>query len=261
MAHTFRKIRHFIEEFSPGSYSLIVAVPIVLLVVGYLIWNSYLYTFGFVEDQLLRGRFILTGAGFFLLTFWGLSVFTLAARSVEWLAKKVSPVFRFLDKKGTFSRNRTFPSFVIFYAVASLSLFWWTCYVIGIFPTMPMVLGGGQPRSLSLISSELDMALLNSIQISRADGAEYQTINLCVFHENSQAIYVIQDNRVLMLDRSLFSGHGSLPGVKVLLEQSCIDSARGWVFTGLYSSVKLFWVSFKNLIAPFYGGERIQLVF
>ena len=67
--NNFNTFVSLIEEISPKRYSVILVVPVIFLILGYLIWNIYLYTFGFIDNELIRGTFILVGFFFSLFTF------------------------------------------------------------------------------------------------------------------------------------------------------------------------------------------------
>lgn len=205
----FGKILEFIQKNSVA----LALLPIILLVVGFFIWDIYLYMLGFLEYEILRAKFIISGLIFFLIAF-ALLQFTLWVFKFKTLDK---PLFKFIR--------------------IPILLIWIFFYSIFIHPMIPSFLGGGQPRALSLITSKETMVALNSLDIKNGEGGQYQTENLCVVHENSKGIYILKENRILMLDKSLFEGLVSLPGIKKFIELDCNRLARNWLYTGLISQL------------------------
>ncbi|MFA5841889.1 MAG: hypothetical protein WC835_02950 [Candidatus Paceibacterota bacterium] len=205
----FKNLKAKIVEYSPDQYSIILVFPIVLLIAGFFVWNIYLYTLGFTNDDILRSRFILTGLLFLFVSFF---------------------VFRLILKKVRVSI--AIPLFFI----------WMVFYSVFLFPILPLFLGGGQPISLSLVATPENMKTLKSLSIQGGDGAPNQTENLCIAHEGSSgAVYVLRSDRVFLIDRSLFNGFGSLPGAKsYIIEPACIAYALSWSAQGLVSSLALF---------------------
>lgn len=244
---SLKTLNNILEEYSPENYSVLLALPILLLVIGFLIWNFYLYSFGFIEDEILRTKFIPTGLCFVVtsLFFW----FILN------LIKKT--VFNFLEKeKIECSIFSCCYSARLFLNILIITI-WFSFYLFYVFPILPSVLGGGQPRALSLLVVDKEsLSALNSLNIHLATGAINQTENLCIVHENSQGIYVIRKDRILMLDRSLFRGFGSLGGIRVEQEQECIRNAVGRFHEGSSLSIILLVSQVSNLVSYLIGQEQ-----
>lgn len=232
-----KKMIALIETYSPVRYSVLLGLPIFGLIVGFFIWNIYLSSLGFFEDELLRAKFILSGFLFFFVTLF------------LWLLLRIVFKILFCFKK----EKIKIPQFLF----PLLGILWLMFYTIFLFPVLPNFIGGGQPRSLSLIAEEDNLKILNSLEIKLAGGATYQTENLCITHENSRTIYILRENRILALDKSLIQGFGSLPGIKSINEQMCIEYAQSWSRQGLIFSFILFRTSFTNLFRSILGKPEI----
>lgn len=279
----FKKFIKLIEDYSPRKYSIVLALPVFGLIFGFFIWNIYLFNFGFLEEELLKAKFILSGAIFLIVTSVVAVFFILIYDAIIFLckisykflnwsreklknAKRVDKILLFLFKipisyfwkkakmlMGQFLKREIFyPAYVL------LFLFWLVFYTIYLFPIVPALIGGGQPRSISLLATSQNMQVLNSLGIIKGEGADYQTENLCLVHENSQSIYILRNDRVLMLDKSLIQGFGSLPGKKSIYEQYCIQLARLWSFQGYQVSKLLLITSSINLISERFGLPQIR---
>ncbi len=195
-----KKVVKSLEEYSPKRYSLLLVVPIIFLIIGFFIWNIYLFSFGFLEGEILRAKFILTGLVFSIFTLYASLVYKFTAGALNFLKKtflaqvrfvvrfssSFFPLSPFLNReiKLNFLMSITYWSIVGF-----LTTWWFIIYVAYIFPIIPGSLGGGRPRALSLFADSEKMRMLNSIQVKVGDGADFQTENVCVVHENSQSIF------------------------------------------------------------------------
>lgn len=251
-----KNIKTFIEEHSPSSYSAVLVVPVLFLIFGFLIWNTYLYTFGVIEEDILRGQFIMTGFLFLFLSLLVVTVIDLIRRFLKWLYQIIiSPVVSYINnkiskesvfKKGIKDFFSLSPMFKISFCI-TISFLWFVFYVVGIFPFIPAAMGGGQPRSISLLASEVTMPMLNSLGLAKGEGAVYQTVNVCVVNEDSQGVTILLDDRVLRIDHFLYNGFGSLPGLSAIAEQKCVIYAHNWSVQGLIFSSMLFETSFINL--------------
>jgi hypothetical protein len=247
----FKKIKIWVEINSPKNYSIILIIPITLYIFGFLIWNTYLYSFGFSETEILKAQFITTGFAFFLFSF--LLWLVIRVFIIFWLVlKRIIRLFlKSIDKF-----KITLPYDIKIFLSLCIVLFWMLFYVGYIFPILPQILGGGQPRSVSLIS-ESKMQVLNSLGIELGAGATHQTENLCIIHENERGIYVIREDRILMIERSLFQGFGSLGGERSVHEQHCIQYAIYGCRKGIYFSLMLLpKIQIKNLFAPIFGYDK-----
>jgi len=233
---SLKQIKKFIETYSPRAYSIILAAPVGVLILGFIIWNIYLYSFGSIEDEILRAKFILSGFTFCVISYflWRIAKFIVNIFSIL-----LNKVIKYKEKEKTGERG-----FRLIHAL--IALIWIFFYTLFIFPVIPVIFGGGQPRSLSLIATAESMSVLNSLEIQKGIGADYQTENLCIVHENSHAVYILREDRILSLDRSLFQGLGSLPGIKSFHEQQCIEYAYAWSVQGTFFSIILVFINIVN---------------
>jgi len=269
MSNLFKRLKKWIENYSPQSYSLLLAVPIIFLIIGFFIWNTYLYSFGFIEGELLKAKFISAGLCFILSlpiiwTIWIVLkkiynlIFLKLLNKIYKLTilkfPKLTKSTKHITKSTTSLINRKRFLYIIFII---LSFAWFIFYVYFIFPILPSLIGGGQPRSVSLIANKETMPILESLEIDLAEGAIHQTENLCIVHENAQGVYVIRDDRILMLDRSLFQGFGSLGGIRAVHEQKCIEYTKQRTRESFIWSCMLFIAQIRNLIAEIFGYPKI----
>lgn len=258
----------FIEQYSPRNYSLVLVVPVVFLILGFLIWNAYLYTFGFVEGDVLKAKFILAGFTFSLATLYLVVFLT----QVFYALKKgwkillrftkfiCSPVLQIPILRAVINQEHlryVYQLFLISFFTL-LTLFWLWFYSFYLFPIIPTFLGGGQPRSISLLVNKENMSLLTSLQVKTGDGADFQTENLCVVHENDNIILILRDDRVLAIDKSRLFGIGSLPGAKAMFEQHCTNLAYEWSQAGGYFTYVLLRTNLSNLIRGITGQPLIE---
>lgn len=248
---TFREI---IEDVSPKHYSIVLAIPVLFLVTGFLVWNIYLYNFGFVEDSLIRGKFILAGIVFYVITTLFFAFLMVIGFSFALIVKLVFNLISGLfgqelkNKILNFLRELfDFETFGNITGACVLFFIWLIIYTVYIFPMIPGVFGGGQPRSVSLVATADTLSILTSLGIQRGEGATYQTANLCIVHENEQGIYVLLGDRVIMLKNSLFEGFSALPGIKSVYEQNCILIAREWSIQGFVFSRLLIQTELQNI--------------
>ncbi len=203
-------------------------------VIGFIIWNIYLYSLGFVEDDLLRARFIFTG--FFFLA-WSAVIAIIPARRYGGFTKLIVHII----------------SHKISWAI--YLLLWLIFYSLIIFPMWPLGWGGGQPRALSIIGDKEYLDRLNTFGIVMAEGAEFQTANICVAYESSEMVVVLLENRVLRLNQSDIGGLAALPGAKeTYMEPRCINLAHSWALTGFISSILLLLRGLLGLIFLFYSA-------
>ncbi|MEK7647275.1 MAG: hypothetical protein AAB378_02790 [Patescibacteria group bacterium] len=273
----FKKIKNLIENYSPNKYSIVLTLPILAMICGFLIWNFYLFTLGFLEEELLRAKFILSGALFGIITFIIYSTLYSIYRSaislyiwlwiklknISWIVKILSYLpqaffSRLLECVKIYLRFKKIQDYVAFCRFCILSflfLIYFVGYVIYVFPIVPAIIGGGQPRSLSLLMTSSNIQILNSLGIPVGDGAVYQTENICVAHENSNSVYVLRSDRILVIDRSLIQGFGSLPGQKSIYEYACIKGAQKWSIRGFQSSLQLFVVSIQDVFGKIFSNQ------
>ena len=231
-------------------------VPILLVVVGYLVWSTYLYSFGFVQNDFLRSKYIMAGFAFVFLSLILLSILMQILGLLYFLYSKIVPSKLDDLSKRAFKATETIRHLIILCAVP----IWFLFYTQNIFPLLPNVLGGGQPRALSLLAIESSMPLLNSLSIQIGEGAIYQTANLCVLDQDNQGIYILLADRALMLNNTLFQGFGSLPGFSAIQEQDCIKLAQTAAKQAFVLKGLLFGTSAYNLFADYSGISEKHFV-
>ncbi len=248
---SFRNLTKLIEDYSPKNYSIILAIPIVFLGMGFLIWSVYLYTFGFTGNELFQSQYIITGVVFLLISLVILGVVTTLIDIINWIAKKI-PSYFIPTKLDKYVREKMKIPLYIF-----VILSWFLFYISQLFPLIPYTIGGGQPRVLSLITTNENMKTLNSLQIAIGDGATYQTENVCVVYQDSKQIYILRRERVLAINQSLIEGFGSLPGPNSVLGQECVALASFWSNQGLYFSRILLINNIGNIFRRLAGKPQI----
>mgnify|MGYP003393240357 CR=1 FL=1 len=186
------EFKETIEKYSPSHYSAILAVPVGLFILGFLIWNSYLYSFGFLGDEFLKGKFILAGVWFVIVSFFLLSVFLFVGSLINFifavLNSFLSPFLHFKRIGHLIQKNKAIQTSFQFVTEIKnnflstlfllLILIWFFFYTIYLFPIFPAFVGGGQPRSISLITDKDSLPTLQSLGIPLADGGTFQTENL-----------------------------------------------------------------------------------
>ncbi len=230
----FKNLIKFLENHSPTRYSIILILPIITFITGFFIWNIYLYSLGFILDgidNLLKTRFILTGILFILITLL-----------LGTIVVKIKNKLFALTKKKKSSHN------VLRFTLITLFLFFWfLIYSIGLFPNLPLVIGGGQPKVLGLIINEDNFeSSLKTLDIKIVDGGKHQTENLCLAYESPENLIILKETRIILLDRSLINGFVSLPGPNSTIEQDCVLRASFWAFKGFYSGFVLSIFSIYN---------------
>lgn len=210
---------------------------------------------------MIRGRFILTGVIFYFITavvsvfFFSVALFL--SLISKWVIKKI---LRFFTKKEILKesvKEEIIKSIKDFFdlgvpgnvvVIFGLFLTWFFIYSVYFFPYVPAVFGGGQPRAISLVVTSDTMPVLTSLGIKKGEGAQNQTENLCIVHENEKSIVVVRDDRVLLLNKTLFEGFGSLPGTRSVYEQDCIFAAAQWTSKGFFFARVLLWVEIQNAV-------------
>lgn len=177
---------------------------------GFLIWNTYLYGLGFKEDNIIQTRFIFTGISFLIIS-TPLILFTIFILN---LIKKI---------------NKTLIRYSLQYFLLILGFTYYIIFVYAIFTRLPIVLGGGRPRGLSIMAEPNTLSYLEKFGISLADGSTTQTVNTCITYENDKHVIIILDNRVMQINSDEFKGLISLPGISVGLSRNCSEAARQWI--------------------------------
>ena len=188
----------------------LLAWALISQVLGFLIWETYLFLLGYIENDILQARFILTGAFFLFLCFFLLKLKRLLAVKLNLFKKE---------------------SFLIF-----LAILWFFVYVVLLFPFVPLVLGGGHPRSMTIVTDKAGMEVLSSLEINSGNGATYQTRNVCIVYESFDWFVFVEQKRVLALrtDNLNLQGYASLGGmVRTELEPICARVAWGWIVSGV----------------------------
>lgn len=231
----FKNLIVSVEKHSPKRYSIILILPIFTLVAGFLVWSVYLYSLGFIVNDLIRTRFILTGILFIVITFFVYVLTKILLRLLKIVVKKVGD------------------SAFIF-----LSLIWLLIYSVLLFPKLPFVIGGGQPKALALVTTRDGLELLRSFNFDVPEGAEYQTGNICLAYEGIEDLIILRDDRVMSLDKSLIHGFVSLPGPNATNEQDCISYASQWSRKGLLSSFILSISTIYNSFASFLNLPKLR---
>ncbi len=266
----FQELKKFIEKYSPEHYAIVLALPILLLIIGFLLWNVYLYAFGFTEDEILKAKFILSGISFIfitLLVWWIFKFILYILRKFVYIIFRLVKVFfhktkllkAFFDRFSNSSKkllNSSISAMLTKNFLFLIFVVWFFIYVSFIFPILPIFLGGSQPRAISLIANSETMPVLNSLGVQKGTSANYQTENLCIVHENSRGVYILREERVLVLDKSLFQGFSSLPGTRVIIEQQCSDYAHAWFQQGFILGFYQLWINFSNLIRQLVGQPK-----
>lgn len=176
---------------------------------GFLIWNVYLYALGFKEDDILQIRFIVTGICFIFLS-------TPLVALLYYINKKI------------IIRN-AFWKFLYEYMCIILAIIYFIIYILIIFAKIPIALGGGRPRALSIITDSNNLDFLSKFSIPLGEGSKTQTANICVAYENEKSVVVLLGNRVLQLKKDDFKGFASLPGISVGLARKCSENANNWI--------------------------------
>lgn len=217
-----------IERYSPKNYSIILILPFFILTVGFLIWSIYLYSLGFIINDLIRTRFILTGILFVIITYVIYSLIKIVYAKVG----------------SSIGGNNSKLLFFVF-----LSFSWLLIYSILLFPKLPLVIGGGQPKALALIMNTEGIKLLRSFNFDLPEGAEYQTGNICLAYEGIENLIILREDRVISLDKSLVKGFINLPGINATHEQVCISFASQWSWKGFWASVLLSIITTYNSVA------------
>jgi len=188
-------VTKFIAIFVGISYAL-----------GFIIWNIYLQTLGFYPD-LLQGRFILTGMLFFVL---GISIVSALLFFKESLEKALPSAFSNLTIVKMNKENFDAWKFSFYTTIFIISIFLFSFFI---FPKIPGYLGGGQPKFISIIGEEQNIAYLENFGIASA--SKIQTVLMCSAYEDSDYIVIILADRILSLKKDIYLGFGSLPSVDV----------------------------------------------
>lgn len=203
---------------------------------GFLIWNLYLERLGFSEFTIIQTRFIITGL-FPIACFLSLSgSFAIS----QFILNKIFDKFCISRKKEFFNIKNFFPSFfeknkifcisLLFYLGIPVFLILVSLYTYFIFPFIPASFGGGQPRFISLITTEEEIKYLSNFGIIIGIGSKIQTENLCLAYEDEKEIIVLLNNRILKLDKNILRGFGSLPSNKQkFYNLYCSKLARQWL--------------------------------
>lgn len=248
----FKRLIKTIDEYSPHKYSFILILPAVALTTGFLVWNIYLYSLGFIENDLIRSRFLITGASFILISYLLYPILKLFLKlfliSFRCLKEKITLFFswiRNLPKEEPNQKKAKTPKKKLT-TYCFLFFFWMLIYSVLIFPRLPLIIGGGQPRAISLIMNEENIKQLVSLQIKLTEGGPYQTENVCVAYESTENIIIMRNDRVLSFKKSLIEGFGSLPGKRSEFEQTCVAYATTWSYRGLILGLLLPILSILN---------------
>ena len=155
----FKKIVGGIEKYSPINYSIVLVLPVIFLIFGFLICNIYLYVFGFSESEILKAKFILSGLIFSLLTLGVLSILELIVSLINFFLKYVGHFLDFISSHSYsvsefrknvqkfifFLRHNIHIKVLLIGNLFCFILLWIFFYTLSIFPIIPSVLGGGQP--------------------------------------------------------------------------------------------------------------------
>lgn len=213
-------------------------------IIGFLIWNIYLSRLGFGEYNIIQTKFVSTGGLFLFLVL----IILLIGVVISLFFKKTEAfgleyLRRFVWIKGAELKireyfkiipiNKTILSLlniILFMIIPCIFLI--IFYSLYFFPKIPTTYGGGQPRSLSILSNEDYIGYLSSFGIPAGEGSKIQTANLCVAYENENMIIIILKDRVLELKKEDFKGFGSLFGAdkaKADFQKQCGEFAQALV--------------------------------
>jgi hypothetical protein len=209
---------------------VVVICSVALQAIGFLIWEVYLFCLGYVENNILQARFILTGLLFCLVSL----VVYAAVYGVVFVLFKLLNFF-----VGYFNKKIPTPNLKDPFLLIYIGFFWFLFYSVFLFSYIPLLIGGGQPHLLSLVTNDDGLKILKSLNIQQGTGAQYQLENACVAYENNEQIIILRNDRILSLSLkgANIIGLVSLPGaVNLIYEPQCQILARDWVAIG-YSTV------------------------
>lgn len=210
--------KNSILSFVENAAKIISIILGLSFVFGFLIWNTYLYGLGFKEDGIIQTRFIYTGICFILIT---LILFI--------LFYQVWRLLKFLIEKIRYNQLKKILKNILFFLLVIFCTLYFFFFVYSIFTRLPIVLGGGRPRGLSIITDSNDLSYLTNFGVLPANGSSVQTVNLCVAYENDKYVVVILDDRILQIKNDKFKGFVSLPGISVRVSRNCSEFSRLWL--------------------------------
>lgn len=173
---------------------------------GYIIWNIYLQTLGFYPD-LLQGRFILTGMLFIILAVGVASALFFLKNIFKNALLSFFLKFPRIKMREENLEALQFSFLGVIFGIFLVSFPFFT------FPKIPGYFGGGQPRFISVIGEEGDIAYLNNFGIGSA--SKVQTWLLCSAYEDKEYIVVILEDRILSLKKDRYRGFSSLPSIDI----------------------------------------------
>jgi len=179
-------------------------------VLGFFIWSTYLYGLGFKEDNLLQTRFIFTGISFLIISIPVIGIFL-------WLIKHIKKIKNFWKRK------------MIEVLLITAGIIYYFIFIFFVFTNLPIFLGGGRPRGLSIMAGADELTYLSSFGIPLAAGSTAQTANLCVAYESNNNIVVVLADRVMQINSNNFKGLINLPGISIPLSRDCSRAVRLWI--------------------------------
>ena len=164
-------IQHVIDVVSNRFAFSVLAV----YAIGFIVWNTYLLSFGFFEFNIVQLRFISSGL-LFLLPLAILSCLSFAV-----------------------SGSRT----VKFILTAVSILVWLFLFIIVIFPVVPQSFGGARPIPTTIIGTTEQIEYLLNFNITTADNGEklpVQTKPVCLIYQNQDYSLVFNATNILYSD-------------------------------------------------------------
>jgi hypothetical protein len=186
-------------------FKIIYPFGILSFVVGFLVWNVYLYYLGFSEYEIIQTRFIFTGVLPLILIIIIASLFT----KIPFLKKHI----------------------IVLSFIAGLVIIF--LYAQYLFFYIPSWMGGGQPRFLSIVADNQDINFLARFGIKKVEPDEkqpVQTQNLCIAYENKSFVILLLKDRILQIDKNYFKGFGSIPNDQQdKMNQTCSELAKSYI--------------------------------
>ncbi|HSR88933.1 MAG TPA: hypothetical protein VLK22_00845 [Candidatus Udaeobacter sp.] len=201
-------------------------------IIGFLIWNFYLYGLGFKEDNIIQTRFVLSGVIFIILA---LLLFFIIELLYNLSLIGINFFRRTKFKKNKIIKSLTLNDIFTGIIILIVCIF---LYVILIFPFIPSGLGGGAPRVIEVLTDKINMVDLTKLGIQPAESSEIQTQQLCVAYENDSTQVILLSDRILHLKKDKYYGSAYLPGVSQLVSNNyCKKNAKYWLLKSYFCEI------------------------
>ncbi len=157
-------------------------IPIFVLIIyilGFLIWNYYLNSFGFFEYNIVQLRYFSAGLLFVFVCLIPFLVFYIF-------------LVRFIHK--------TTPLIILRLVLVALFL-WWSIYFVNhFFPQIPQYWGGIRPLPVSIIGSQEQIIFLSNFNILPAENGSsspsVQTKAVCLVYQNDDYVLIFNASDV-----------------------------------------------------------------